>query len=197
MAARYTGGIDHTKKTLELLFKTQYYTYQGLRMLLRMAIGFAMVATALLLTLPMWARGLLMLIGCWLIVSKDFPSAIRADRAIEARNGSLPSMRYVFGADRVEISGEGSMKLKYRQFTRLIEDEGYLYLFIDRDSVCMVDRATVAPPPTEDFMKFIEKKTGLQWKRSQSLLSMNLQDLLQMLRDARPGRSVTKTEKKS
>ena len=196
MAVRYTGGIDHTEKTLELLFKTQYYTYQGLRMLVRMAIGFGMVAAALLLTLPMWARGMLMLIGCWLIVSKDFPSAIRADRAIEARHGSLPRMRYVFGADHVELSGEGSMKLKYRQFTRLIEDEGYLYLFIDRDSVCMVDRATVAPPPAGDFMRFIEKKTGLQWKRSQSLLSMNLQDLLQMLRDARPRRGAPEQKKK-
>ena len=188
MAALYTGGIDHTEKTLELLFRTQYYTYQGLRMLARMAVGFVMVAAALLLSLPMWAKGLLLLIGCWLVVSKDFPSAIRADRAMEARHGVLPRMRYTFRADGVELTGEGSMKLKYSQFTRLIEDEGYLYLFIDRNSVCMVDRATLALAPAEDFMRFIGEKTGLPWKRCGSLFSMNLHDLLQMLRDARQNR---------
>lgn len=182
-AARYQGGIDHTRKTIELLFKTEYYTYETARMLFRMGIGFAMIVIGVLLTLPMWAKALLMLFGCWLVVSRDFPSMTRADRVIDARHGGLPRMRYEFFGDYMLLSGEGSMKLEYKKFTRLVEDDGYFYLFVSRDSVCMVDRATLTPQPAEDFKGFIEKRTGLKWKRQRSLLAMNLQDLLQALRD--------------
>ena len=183
MTAHFHGRIDHTEETIELLFKTEYYTFETMRMLTRMAIGAIMIVLGLTVEMPMWARGLLMLIGCWLLVSKDFPSAVRADRVIEARKGALPSMSYDFYEDHVFLSGEGSMNIEYSKFGRLVEDETYLYLFISKDSVCMVERATLTPPAEEDFMKFIEDKTGLRWKREKSILFMNAQDLFQAIRD--------------
>lgn len=185
---RYRGGIDHTQKTIELLFKTEYYTYEKARLLVRMGVGFALIVAGALLKLPMWAKTMMMLIGCWLVVSKDFPSMTRADRVIDARHGDLPKMRYEFCGDHVRVSGEGSMQIEYKKFTRLVEDSGYLYLFLDRDSVCMVDRATLTPPPAEDFKSFIAKRTGLSWTRQKSLLTMNLQDVLQIFRDRKEDR---------
>ena len=183
MALRYSGKIEHTEKSIELLFKTEYYTFETMRMLVRMAFGFGLIVLALTVSMYMWLRAILMLIGCWLVVSKDFPSAARADRVIDARRGALPTMSYDFYEDHVRLSGEGSMNLSYGKFSRLIEDDGYFYLFISKDSVCMVDRATLSPHREEEFKKFIEKKTNLNWKRQKSLLSMNLQDLLQAVRD--------------
>lgn len=180
---RYRGRIDHTEKTIQLLYKTEYYAYEKAPMLVRLGIGVAMVIAAIVVTLPMWVRGILMLIGAWLMASRDFPSMMRADQALEARHGSLPSMHYEFYSDRVALSGEGSMSIPYKKFTRLAEDEAYLYLFLAKNSVCMVDRATLSPGPAEDFMKFIEQKTGLKWRREKSILAMNLWDLRQFIRD--------------
>lgn len=180
---RYSGKIEHTEKTIQLLYKTQYYAYEKPRMLIRLAIGVTMVIVSLTVAMPMWARGILMLIGAWLMASRDFPSMMRADRVLEARKGSLPRMQYEFHADRVSVSGEGSMSIRYDKFTRLAEDSDYLYLFLARDSVCMVERASLSPQPVEDFMQFIEKKTGLKWRREKSILAMNLWDLRQLIRD--------------
>ena len=185
MAARFHGKIDHTEETITLLYKTQYRTFETLRMLTRMAIGVIMAVLGLTVEMPMWGRAILMLIGCWLLVSGDFPGVARADRALEARKGALPKMSYDFYANHVHLSGEGSMNIAYGKFRRLVEDDAYLYLFVSKDSVCMVERATLTPTPEENFMKFIEEKTGLRWRRMKSLLLMNAQDLLQAIQDRR------------
>lgn len=181
----YRGKIEHTAKTVELLYRTTYYAYSKARMLIRLGIGAALVIVSVAVALPMWARALLMLLGAWLMASKDFPSQIRADRVMEARGGSLPGMEYEFYNGKVHLSGEGSMDIPYKRFSRLVEDESYLYLFISKDSVCMLERASVEPQPAEELMKFLEGKTGLKWRREKSLLSMNLWDLRQIIRDIR------------
>lgn len=180
---RYRGKIDHTEKTIERLFKTEYYAYEKAPMLIRLGIGIGMVVVSLTVTMPMWTRGILMLIGAWLMASRDFPAQMRADRALEARHGSLPGMSYEFFSDRVRLSGEGSMSIPYKKFTRLVEDSEYLYLFMDKSSVCMVDRSTLHPGPAEEFMKFMGDRTGLKWRREKSILAMNLWDLRQVIRD--------------
>ncbi len=181
----YRGKIEHTAKSVERLYTTAYNCYSKGRMLTRLGIGVVLVIVSLTVSMPMSARAVLMLVGAWLMASRDFPGQIQADRAVEARHGSLPGMDYEFYPDRVRLSGEGSMNIPYKKFTRLVEDEEYLYLFLDKDSVCMLPRSSVEPQPAEDFMKFVEGKTGLSWRREKSLLSLNLWDLRQLWRDIR------------
>ena len=85
----------------------------------------------------------------------------------------------------MELSGEGSMKLAYPKFQRLIEDEQYLYLFLGRQSVCMVEKDGVEGGSPEELKAFVARLTGLSWQRNRSLLTMNLADLRQALRDRR------------
>lgn len=184
-AYRFQGKIDHTEKTIQRLYKTQRYTYFKGRVLLRFGIGVALILAAAAAPLPTWLRALLLLVGAWLAVSGDFPAQIRADRVLEARKGALPGMRYEFYGDRVALSGEGSMNIPYKKFSRLVQDADYLYLFVSEDSVCMLERDSLRPQKAEDFMAFIEEKTGLSWRKEKSFLSLNLGDLRQMLRDRR------------
>ena len=179
----HRASITHTEKTIQQLYKTQYYAYGKRRMLLRMALGLARVAAALLAAVPAWARALLLLLGCWLLASRDFPASVRADRALSERKASLPVMKYVFEADGLHLQGEGSMDIPYGKFTRLAEDNGYFYLFVSRDSVCMLERASLQPKQEEAFKAFVGEKTGLTWRREKSILSLNLYDLRQLLRD--------------
>ena len=181
----YRAKIAHTEKTVEQLYKMQYYVYEKPRMILRALIGFGLVVAAVVSGLPTWGKALLLLLGAWLLVSRDFPAAVRADRALSERKAKLPDMSYGFGPDKVHLSGEGSMDLPYKKFTRLVEDAQYLYLFVSRNSVCMMEKDSVKPDDIMAFAKFMEEKTGLKWRAEKSFLSMSIYDLRQAFKDMR------------
>lgn len=185
---RFTGSVQHTEDTIRLLYKTEYYTYDQMRVLLRFLLGGAMAAAAFLVPMNRIVQILLIMAGCWLLVSKDFPAVMRAERALEARKGVLPVNTCTFFDSGMDLDGEGHMRLKYDRFQRLVEDEGYLYLFLGRRSVCMIDKAAISPGTPEELKAYVAGRTGLAWTRQRSLLLMNLADLRQALRDWRQNR---------
>ena len=126
-----------------------------------------------------------LLVGAWLLVSRDFPAAVRADRALTQRKARLPDMHYGFGPGAVRLTGEGSMDIPYGNFTRLVEDRQYLYLFVSRNSVCMMEKASLKPADLMAFAAFLEEKTGLKWRAEKPFLSMSLYDLRRTLREMR------------
>lgn len=178
----YKAKIKHTEKTIEKMFVVQYYSYDQLRMYLRFIIGVVLAAVAILADIPMWLRGIMLLAGGWLVSSADFPAQIRADRALEARRGILPVMEYDFYEDRMSISGEGSMNVKYNKFEKLVEDSDYLYMFMSKSSVCMVDKQTLTGTDLASFKDFLANRTGIKWKYKKSLLAFNLYDIKDMLK---------------
>jgi hypothetical protein len=177
--ARFVGRIQHTETTIQRLYRTNYYTYDTKRMLARMLLGAVLVVVPFLVSIPQVLRVVMLLFGCWLLVSKDFPPSVQADRALEARKNSLPLNICHFFESDVLLEGEGSMHIPYQRFQRLVEDEAYLYLFLGRKSMCMVEKATVSGGQAEELKDFVAKKTGLRWERNRSLLSMNLSELYQ------------------
>ena len=48
----YRAKIAHTEKTVEQLYKMQYYMYEKPRMILRAFIDFALMAAAVALAIP-------------------------------------------------------------------------------------------------------------------------------------------------
>lgn len=174
----YTAKIEHTEKTIEAIYKAEYFAFEKLRIYLRLGIGVGLIALALLNELPIWLKGIMLLIGAWLAVSSDFQAQVRADKALQERKAVLPKMEYVFHESTFHISGEGDMNVRYAQLIHLSEDKDYLYLFLSRNSVCMIDRKTIKPGDDAKFKAFIEKHTGLTFKREISLLAMSLYDIL-------------------
>ena len=181
----YRASIRHTEKTVEQLYKMQYYVYEKPRMVLRLLIGFGLVAAAVAAGFPTWAKALLLLAGAWLLVSRDFPAAVRADRALTERKAKLPDMNYSFGPETLRLTGEGSMDIPYQKLTRLVEDKRYLYLFLSRNSVCMLEKDSVKPADIIAFAAFMEDKTGLKWREEKPFLNMSIYDLRQALKDMR------------
>lgn len=177
-ACLFKGKIDHTEDTIEQLFRMQLYAYKKLYSLARMGIGFGFILMAVFLAFPMWLRGILLLLGAWLTVSRDFPAQVAADRAISARHGSLPRNSYRFHPVSFTMDGEGSMEIPYQKISRLIEDDGYFYLFLSKDSVCMIERGSVGDEKGQQaFMDFLKEKAGLAWVREKSFLFMNIDDI--------------------
>lgn len=175
---QFYGKIEHTEKTIMSLYRVQYHAYSKPQMLLWMGFGFALIFVAAFATIPAWVKTVLLLIGALLVTSMDFPSQVRADRAVDARRGNLPKMEYEFHKDAVKISGEGSMSIPYKKIIRLVDDKSYLYFFMDKDSICMVDRASIKPKSVEEFKEFLSQKTGMHWQSEKSFLTMNLADVL-------------------
>ena len=174
----YRAEIHHTEKTIQELYKMQYYTYEKIRIAVRFFIGLALIIMAVALSLQVWGRGAMLLLGTWLAVSTDFPAQVRADKVIQSRNGNLPSFVYEFFNDKIKLSSNynKSMDIPYKNLTRLLYDPKYFYLFISRDSACMIDRASINE--NQNFMDFIETKTGLTWRTQKYFLAMNIHDLI-------------------
>ena len=63
----YRAKITHTEKTVEQLYKMQYYVYEKPRMWLRMLIGFGLVLIAVVTGIPNWGKPFcsLSVRGCW------------------------------------------------------------------------------------------------------------------------------------
>ena len=177
----FHGEIKHTESTILLLFRTQYRTFCQKQMLVRFALGLALIFTGVFAGLPGALRVVLLILGAWLTVSLDFPGQMNADKALAARKALLPTMRYDFFDDEMKISGEGSLRMPYGKLIRLVVDAHYLYLFSSPDAVCMVDCSTVKPD-VEKLAAFLAEKTGLEWRASKSFFSLNLYDLLRILK---------------
>lgn len=181
MAVQYEGRIDHTEDSIHALFRTQYNTYCLGRVVLAAVAGVALIAAGLFSTLPLWAEGLLLLAGCLLFAGRDLPATLRAENALEARGGTLPSDVCTFCSGHMELrQGEAHKKLRYDSLERLVADRQYLYLFFGPDSVVMVDKEKVTPGTAQDVMDLVAKRSGKRWENPFSLLSMNLNDLLRI-----------------
>lgn len=182
-SCQYSAKIEHTEKTIENLYLAQYHAYEKSKMLLWFAFGLAMIFAAAFATIPTWVKAILLLIGAWFVVSVDFPGQVRADRALEARNAELPKMEYEFHKDQMKVSGEGSMSIPYKKIVKLTEDKYYLYIFMSKDSICMIEKSTIRPKSEKEFKEFLASKTKLDWLNEKSFLAMNLADVILAVRN--------------
>lgn len=182
MAKRFEGQIAHDEESIKRLFRAAYSVYDVKKMIFRFALGAVLIVIGVLGNFPMAVKTVLMMAGCWYLASGDFPARCRADRTLEQRKTALPVIRTTFYDDHIALDGEGKMNIKYSRLQALMEDEQYYYLFLDKSSACMIDGKTLRPSSAEKFKEFVTSKTDLDWRRNKGLLSLNLMDILTMLR---------------
>lgn len=184
-----TASMRHTEQTLRRLSKTQYDTFcfgrkagQAVCGLILIGMGIA-GGSAVLSVLCLFA-------GCWLCMNTDVPARVRADKVISSMNGRFPCTRYRFSAaqillDAEEGGNEESPRIPYASLIRLVEDEGYLYLYISKLSAYMIDKATISPD-VSSLKELIGQQSGLRWTRPTSFFNFSLRTLLAGHR--KPGR---------
>lgn len=163
------------------MFRTEYFTYERLKILRRVCVGIVLIAGGLFLSLQLPAKVIMMLFGCWFVVSTDFPSKVQAETVLERRRGQISSVKYRFSESMVEIQSVG--QLKYTEIERMVADNRYFYLFQNRQNAIMVLREAIRPEEPEAFAAFMEAKTGQQWQPVKGILSFNFRDLRQMIAD--------------
>ena len=164
------------------MFRAEYYSYERLKILFRAGLGLLVLLLAFFFVKITAVKGVLMLIGCWFMVSTDFPSRMRAEQLIESRKGQTSKVRYQFTGDSVLIDQTGR-SLPYDKIDRMLVDKRCFYLFESRQNAVMVPRGIWAEEKQQRFVNFLSEKTGKEWKQNRSMLSMNLRELLDMIHD--------------
>lgn len=188
MEKRYEGQIIHTEESIIRMYKMSEEVYGIRKLVVRTFLGGALVVGAFVVQVSIAMQGIMIMLGTWLLVSRDFSAKCKAEQALEVRKKKrqkLPKMVTGFYENYAELKGEGCMKISYDQFQCLVEDEAYIYLFLGKDSVCMLEKQNFTPRIYEEFKVFMEKKTGVKWQERKAWFHMNLYELLNLLKGKR------------
>ena len=130
--------------------------------------------------------------GCWLLVSLNFPARNRAQSIREALHGEYPTNRYEFYDKHFVLLAQNQDVVDYRKIVRLVEDDGYCYLFVSAQAAYMLEKASLGTELSR-FKAFMEKATGLSWTKPYRLSTFNLKTILELLGS---GRQEKKNKKK-
>lgn len=177
----YKASVTFNDKTIQQVFRTEYFTYDRIKVLLRAVVGFALIAVAIFAGFNTAITVVLLLIGCWLFIALDFPSKVRAEGVIQRRKGMENTVHLRFGEIYIEVTEE-KKQYKYTEIDRLVADKEYLFIFFSRQKALMLDVNTLEPKDASAFRNFVAEKSGKQWKTT-SILFMNFRDLRQAIKD--------------
>ena len=179
----FEAAVTFNDETIRRMFRTEFYTYEGVQRIGWLGVALGLVALALLAPIPDVCRVLCLLVGCVMFAMPDFLSRVQAEGVIMQRGGAETRV-----ACRIHEGGvyvENGAHIPFTRIDRLVEDDEYFYLFQSRQMAVMLPKAGLTPASPERLAKFLAKKTGKSWQRPRSLWSLTLKDLLAMLRDRR------------
>lgn len=172
--------------TIRQMFRAEYFTYETIQRLVRFIIGALAVLAALFLVIPTAVRVILLMIGVWLLVAGDFPSKVRAEAIIEKRAGKSSWVKYQFDHSGIRIDSNGF--IPYQNLDKLVYDDKYLYLFVNRQSGVMVPTDDIKPAEPERLKELIAERSGRSFRRlTTSVLAYGLKDIIEIL-DSRKNR---------
>lgn len=177
----YTASVTFDEKAILRVFRTEYFTYDRIKVLLRAIAGFALIAVAIFASFNTAITVILLLIGCWLFIALDFPSKVRAEGVIAQRKGQKSTVHLHFGEIYIETE-EDHKQYKYSEIDRLIVDKEYLFIFFSRQKALMLESATIKPQELSAFRNFVADKAGKSWKTT-SIFFMSFKDLKEAIRD--------------
>ncbi len=176
--AGYHAEMVFDDDSIRRMFRTEYRCYERMHWLSRICISGILILLALFTDIPMAAKAVCMLAGCWMTAGRDFHSQLQAERVLAGRRGMTSTVTYRFNG--AGIYGDGRKLFGYGEVDRLAEDEAYFYIFKDRQNAVMLPKDAVKP---DGFRKFLESKTGRAWRENTGLLFMNRKVLAELIQD--------------
>ena len=177
----FEAKVVFNDETIRRMFRTEFYTYEGMRHLLWLAAAFVLVMAALFTAIPTVIKVLCLLVGCAMFAMPDFLSRVAAEGVIMQRGGAETTVSCRVNDGGVDV--ENGAHIPFAKIDRLVEDDQYFYIFQSRQMAVMIPKGSLLPANPERFAKVLAKETGKDWQRSKSLWGLNLKDLIQMGKD--------------
>ena len=103
--------------TRSRVFRTEFYTYEGMRHLLWLAAAFVLVMAALFTAIPTVIKVLCLLVGCAMFAMPDFLSRVAAEGVIMQRGGILAGFFTATEAGVVLCLYCGVLAVLYKEMT--------------------------------------------------------------------------------
>lgn len=177
---RFTAQIRHSYDTIVRMCRVQDDTFCFGRKVLMALLGLALTVLGAW-NLSSVAGLAFALVGCWLLVSLNFPAKNRAQSIREALHGEYPTNRYEFYDKHFVLLAQNQDVVDYTKIMRLVEDDGYCYLFVSAQAAYMLEKASLGTE-LSPFRTFMEKATGLSWTKPYKLTTFNLKTIVELIR---------------
>ena len=117
----FEAKVVFNDETIRRMFRTEFYTYEGLRHLLWLAAAFVLVMAALFTAIPTVIKVLCLLVGCAMFAMPDFLSRVAAEGVIMQRGGAETTVSCRVNDGGVDV--ENGAHIPFAKIDRLVEDD--------------------------------------------------------------------------
>ena len=163
---KYVTSVKHNEASINKLTSVQFNTYNRKSKYAIMGVGVMGLVASVFVGFNTPMGILCLLIGCWAMVSVNYPARSMAKKLCEAYKDDMPWAKYCADEDGLWVtSGNGTWMIEYKDVYSLIEDKENFYVFISPASVHMLPKAALEDGTPEGFKTFLEKKTGKEFGR--------------------------------
>ena len=136
----FEAKVIFNDETIRRMFRTEFYTYEGMQRLVWLAVAFALVMLALFVPIPTVVKVLCLLVGCAMFAMPDFLSRVAAEGVIMQRGGAESTVSCRINAGGVDV--ENGAHIPFEKIDRLVEDDQYFYLFQSRQMAVMIPKGS-------------------------------------------------------
>ena len=171
-----TAKMAHSKESVELMCITQYNTFEFRKKVILYVIAVALIVFGIIGKVATSISLVCIMIGCFMLTGSNAVAKSRADAVIKQLGGQLPVFNYSFGPTKFSFNPD-TEPVSYTSFSRLAEDSGYLYMFLQNRAAFMVPKNAVSGGSVNDLKELIARKSNLTWKQPVTLLNFSLKSL--------------------
>ena len=177
---RFTAYITHSYDTILRMCRAMDDTFFFKRKIF-MALFGTVLAVMGVWNMQSVAGIAFVMVGCWMLASLNLPAKNQADNIRKALGGKYPSNKYEFFDKHFVLFAQNQDMIRYDKLCALVEDEGFFYLCLNEQAGYMLEKTSLGTE-MEKFKAFMEKATGLKWRKPYRLATLNLSQMLELVR---------------
>lgn len=179
------GYMEHTEESIYRLSSVQFNVFGVWHKIARIITALTLLWLGVNMKSSVVVAAFCLMVGAWMIASLNQIPKHKARKLIGSADGKLPKSSYAFEEQHIRIKSTGaSSTISYDQIVRLVEDDDYFYLFINRNAAYMVAKKSIEPNAKE-LRSFLAEHTGLQWTANRPLWKMNVRDIISRAKSGR------------
>ena len=174
-----TASISYDEGSMKEMVRVRMRTFRGIGSYGIFMIGLIFIIVGVLTSYGTLAtRTAMVAIGCFMVVGVNTPEKYMGKKIVQSMNGRFPKLQYDFNFSNIKVKGADTIsRVGYHEIIRLVEEENYLYLFLENKSAFMVDKKTVKPK-VDNLKELLSEKVGLPWMKARPIFGLSLASLI-------------------